>query len=322
MRKYLLIIITIIIVTSFVQVSRADWIWTPESGKWVNPKYAVKDSPQEQFDYAMAYYIAKDYKKSLNEFEKLVKNYPLSRFAPDAQFYAGLSHENLKNYYEAFKAYSTLLEKYPKYEKIKEAVEREYEIGEMFLSGKKRKIMGLEILPAMDKAIEIFQDVVKNSPFGERADMALYRLGECYKKLERFEEAKEAFQRIADDYPASKLVADARFQIALCSKTASLKAPYTQEITEDAIEEFKEFVREHPDSAVVKDAKESIDSLKNREAESLFKIALFYEKQAKYPSAMIYYRDIIDKYPDSEWSAKSLAHLNIIEKKESRKGRK
>ncbi|MBM3254518.1 MAG: hypothetical protein FJZ16_09715, partial [Candidatus Omnitrophica bacterium] len=82
--------ILIIIIFSFPNRGLAYWIWTPESGKWVNPKYAVKDSPEEQFEYAMAYYIAKDYKKSLSEFEKLVRYYPLSRFAPEAQLYIGL----------------------------------------------------------------------------------------------------------------------------------------------------------------------------------------------------------------------------------------
>ena len=26
----------------------AFWMWTPETNKWINPKYAVKDTPQEQ----------------------------------------------------------------------------------------------------------------------------------------------------------------------------------------------------------------------------------------------------------------------------------
>ncbi len=320
MKKYIFIfIITAIINTAFLDRTLAYWIWTPETGKWVNPKYAVKDSPQEQFEYAMAYHNVKDYRKALAEFEKLVKAYPLSRFAPEAQFYAGLSHENLENYYEAFRAYRNLLEKYPKYDKIKEVVGREFKIGEMFLSGKKRKVMGIELLPAMDKAIEIFEDVVKNSPYGEYGDIALFRLGECYRKLGRYQEAKESFQNIINDYPNSKLIPDARFQVALCSQTASLKPSYTQEITKDAIEEFKEFIREHPDSKSAIEAKTSIDILKEKEAESMFKTALFYEKQAKYTSAEIYYRDVIEKYPDSKWSAKSLEHLSMLEKKKSKK---
>ncbi|MBM3254061.1 MAG: outer membrane protein assembly factor BamD, partial [Candidatus Omnitrophica bacterium] len=207
------------------------------------------------------------------------------------------------------------------YEKVREVVGREFKIGEMFLSGKRRKLMGIEILPAMDKAIEIFQDVVKNSPYGEFGDLALFRLGECYRKLERYQEAKESFQRVIDDYPNSKLISDARFQIALCSQTASLKPPYTQEITKDAIEEFKEFMKEHPDSDSAKEAKESINKLREKEAESLFKIALFYEKQAQYNSAEIYYKDVMNKYPDSKWAAKALEHLNMIEKKKSRRRR-
>ncbi|MFH0838952.1 MAG: outer membrane protein assembly factor BamD [Candidatus Omnitrophota bacterium] len=322
MRKIFLVSFIVGMVAYILAVpSGAYWIWTPESGKWVNPKYAVKDTPEEQFNYATAFYIAKDYKRSLAEFEKLVRHYPLSRFAPEAQFYVGLSHENLNNFYQAFNAYKLLLEKYPKFEKIKEAVEREFTIGEMFLAGKKRKLMGIELLPAVDKAIEVFQDVVKNSPYGEYGDRALFRLGECYKKIGSYQEAKESFQQIIDDYPNSSLIADARFQIAACSERASLKPSYTQEITKDAIEEFREFVKEHPDTAAAQEAQASIQKLQEKEIENLFSTALFYEKQGKFTSAEIYYRDIIEKYPNSQWSAKSLERLNIIEKRKSKRKR-
>ncbi len=316
MKKLIILLILLYIIPVFaVQSCYAYWIWTPETGKWVNPKYAVKDSPREQLDYAMAYYDKKDYKKSLVEFEKLVKHYPLSKLAPKAQFYVGLSQESMGNYYKAFEAYKVLLEKYPKYEDISQAVEREYKIGEMFMEGKKRKILGLEILPATDKAIEIFKDVVKNSPYGKYGDVALFKLGECYKRLKRFQEAKEAFQMIIDDYPNSPLITQANFQIALCSQIASLEPSYTQEITEDAIEEFEDFIKKHPDSYAKEEAKTAIDKLREKEAKSLYDIGLFYEKQAKYSAAEIYYNDIINKYPDSPWSAKSLERLSIIKKR-------
>ena len=37
------------------------WIWTPKTGKWVNPKNLPKDSPKAQFDYAKGFYDEKKY---------------------------------------------------------------------------------------------------------------------------------------------------------------------------------------------------------------------------------------------------------------------
>ena len=43
----------------------AFWVWTPDSGKWENPKYATKDTPEEQLQYAMDFYEVKNYKMAL-----------------------------------------------------------------------------------------------------------------------------------------------------------------------------------------------------------------------------------------------------------------
>src|SRR3989338_2412608 len=76
------------------------WIWTPESGKWENPKYAAKDTPEDQIAYAKKSYEEKNLKDALREFKKLLKYYPLSKEAPTAQYYAGRIMEDLDHSYE------------------------------------------------------------------------------------------------------------------------------------------------------------------------------------------------------------------------------
>ena len=75
------------------------WIWTPESGKWENPKYAAKDTPEDQMAYAKKIYDGKNSKDALKEFKKLLKYYPLSKEAPTAQYYVGRIMEDLDNFY-------------------------------------------------------------------------------------------------------------------------------------------------------------------------------------------------------------------------------
>jgi len=33
----------------------AFWVWTPETNKWVNPKYSVKGTPQEQLEVGLVF---------------------------------------------------------------------------------------------------------------------------------------------------------------------------------------------------------------------------------------------------------------------------
>ncbi|HLD82825.1 MAG TPA: tetratricopeptide repeat protein, partial [Candidatus Omnitrophota bacterium] len=82
--------------------------------------------------------------------------------------------------------------------------------------------------------------------------------------------------------------------------------------SQEAKEKFEAFVREHPDASLSKEAEENIAKLKDKELESGFNIARFYEKQKKYQSAKLYYEDIISKSPNSIWSARALERLRIM----------
>ena len=53
----------VLVLSLFLAASsvHAFWIWTPESGKWINPKYDAKPSPQEQLNYADGFFAARRY---------------------------------------------------------------------------------------------------------------------------------------------------------------------------------------------------------------------------------------------------------------------
>ena len=102
-RRVFLLVLALIFLTS--QRAYAFWIWTPKSGKWVNPKSIVKPNPKEQFDFAKGFYDEKKYKEAEREFKKLLKSYPKSYEASESQYYLGRIQEDLDNPYEAYLAY-------------------------------------------------------------------------------------------------------------------------------------------------------------------------------------------------------------------------
>ena len=292
----------------------AFWVWTPESGKWENPKYATKDTPEEQLQYAMDFYEVKNYKMALKEFKKLIKHYSLAKEAPSAQYYIGRIMEELDKPYEAFKAYQKVIDLYPYTDFVDEVIEREFKIGNMFLSGKKVRILGPLKMPAKDKAIEIFKAVAETSPYGKYADHAVFKTGQAYKDIADYDSAIMSFKEVIDKYPDSELVDTARYQLAECSKLLSLRPDYDQTPTIVAREEFEDFIEKYPESEMSEDAREIVDKLKNREAENTYKVAQFYESRRMNESAMIYYEDIIRNYPDTQWAKKAQERLDEIKK--------
>lgn len=291
------------------------WVWTPESGKWENPKYAAKDMPEEQLEYALGFYEKGNLKSSFKEFKKLVKHFPLSKEASTAQYYIGRILQDMDRQYEAFKAYQKVIDLYPYTELVDDVVEREFKIGELFFTGRKIRVLGPLKVPAMDKAIEIFKTVTDNAPYGKYADKAMFNTGVAYRHITDYDNAILTFKELIDKYPDSVVIDKARYQLAECSKLLSLKPDYDQTPTVVARKEFEDFVVKHPDSAISSNAKEVIDKLKSKEAENAYKTAQFYEARHKPESAVIYYKDIIQKYADTEWAPKAQERINEIEKK-------
>lgn len=310
MRKITFLLAALVLLTA--TPAYAVWIWTPQTKKWINPKYAVKDTPQEQLAFAESFYEQKDYDRVIKEAKKLIKYFPNSKEAAQAQFYVGLGHENLGYLYEAHQAYQKVVDEYPHAKNFDEVVERQYNIGERLLAGERIKYFGVKLFPSFEKAAEIFEKVSANAPYGRYGAQAQYKAGEAYIKAGLYPEATGAFLKVVETYPGTEWGAKANYELASTSLKASLKPAYDQESTDKAIGQFEEFVNKYPESQSKGPAEEALKNLKERRAEAEFSTAEFYEKQKKLESAEIYYRSIMNDYPDTSWAQKARGKVNEI----------
>ena len=291
------------------------WVWTPQTKKWINPKYAPKDTPKEQLLYAMDFFEAKDYKKSLGEFMKIIKYYKRSEAASEAQYYIGRCYEEMDYPYQAFEAYQKVIDDYPFTQRIEEIVNRQFEIGNRLYEGEKTKFFGLRFKAIPEQIIDVYKKVVANAPYSQNASIAQFRIGELYKKISFYQEARDAFQKILDDYPDSPVAMEAKFQLALTASVASSGSGYDQSLAKQAQQEFDEFKRAHPDSELVQKAEKEKKEIIEKRAEHYLQNAAFYERIGKYQSAAIYYNKILNEFPDVSSAPKALERLNVIQKR-------
>ncbi len=294
----------------------AFWMWTPESGKWTNPKYAVKDTPKAQLAVAVDLYKSKDYKKANEELGKLLKTYPRAREAADAQFYLALICEEQGQWKAAFKNYQEVIDKYPFSERGAEVVKRQYELANVLLEGKDKRNKFVDAISGGEyDVIEILRAVIKNAPYGQLAAPSQYKIGLYLLEKQLYQEARDEFEKTRNDYPDSQWAQAAKFQIALADAKRSSRAQYNQKVTSSALKEFEDFVKKFPDADLSKDAKGHISALREKEAENIFLIAGFYQKQQKTDSAKTYYTTIVNDYSDTKWAKEAIKALRILEEK-------
>ncbi|MDD5291676.1 MAG: outer membrane protein assembly factor BamD [Candidatus Omnitrophica bacterium] len=310
MRK--LILLTLVIFFCGVNTGHCFWMWSPKTQQFTNPKWSVKGTSKEQLEFAKSILDSEDYKNALVEFRRLLRYYPESLEAPEAQFYIGECLDKLEDTYNAYLAYQKVIDKYAFTDKIDAVLEREFKIAEK-LSDAKIKFLGMDV-PQYYHAIRIYKKIIENSPYGKLASLSQYRIAIILKNAGDFTEARKEFNKVISTYPDSEWAEAAKFQVAKTASLSSLQPDYDQEASNEARAKYEEFVKTHPQAELSQEAEKEIDTLTDRQAEKDFKVAEFYEKQKAYKSAKIYYEGIISGYPGSPWAKNAKEKISELMK--------
>ncbi len=319
--KKIIIITSLLAVYYLLLVSKisAYWEWTPETDKWINPKYYVGETSSEQWTIATNTYNAGDYESALREFQKLLEYFPTSEEAPEAQFMLGDCQEKLGLPYEACQSYQQTIDKFPSTNRLKEIVERQKKIADYFYDKQsgdisiKEKAKGLFTISNWEKAANIYQMAIKNYPYYEKADQMQFRIANCYMRLEKYEIARIEFEKFSSQYSNSALIEESEYLKSMCWLNESMKFPNSEQFFENAIKNFEEFINKYPQSEFSEDAKKQLKKLNDRKSERIYEIARFYEKNKEPNSAKIYYLQIIENFPDSIWAEQAKSHLKNLE---------
>jgi outer membrane protein assembly factor BamD len=142
-------------------------------------------------------------------------------------------------------------------------------------------------------------------------DTTRYYMGMAYLKTKNPIEAQVEFERLIQDYPHSPFAIEAKFRKALAVFKESNPPDRDQSKTRDAIYLLTSFIETHPNSPFADSAKVYLDSAQEKLAQKTFKNARFYEKVDEPEAAYLYYKSLLDEYPQSKYVPQAL--LNMAE---------
>lgn len=286
--------------------------WTYErvgkEGKWTRKR------AKEQLSVAEKAFEEGDFSLAKKAAAYTVKHWPLSDYAPEALYLEGRCLEEQGKYEKAFNHYKELLEKYPKFEKYDEVLQRQYNIANEFLDGRWFKLWGyVPIFPSMDKTAEMYESLIEAGPFSEVAPDAQMKIGEAREKKKNFKEAVKAHEKAANRYhDRPKVAAEAMFGAGLAYHKQAKTAEYDQGAAGKAIDAFTDFVALYPDHEKVKEAQDLIDSLRTEQARGAHRTARYYEKRKKWRSALIYYNDVLIKDANSSYAIEAREKIESL----------
>ena len=300
MRKLLVIPLVIVALLFSSSECPAPFIYTPGEGwSYETPGQAgswQRDTAKEQIDVAQAAYDEGNYRVAVKAAGRVIRQWPFSDFAPEAQYLTGLSHEGNKRDEKAFKAYQSLITRYPKYDKYDEVLKRQYEIANKFLNGQRFRLWGLiPLYRSMDKTTEMYRDLIKNGPYSEVAPHAQLNIGTAREKKKDYAAAVVAYETAADKYSDQEgIAADALFRAGEALLKEAKDAEYDQSVASRAIEVFNDFEALHPSDDRLDQADDYVRDLRVEQARGNLQIARYYDKKRVDRGALTYYNEVVD----------------------------
>jgi outer membrane protein assembly factor BamD len=304
--------------------SPAPLIYTPGEGWTYEPVCGggnwQRTRAKDQLIVAQDALDKKDYSTALRAAHRTVKVWPLSDYAPQAQFIVGQCYEAKGQDERAFKEYQKVLDKYPKFVDCDKVLTRQYEIANRFLAGQWFRLWTyIPFFPSMEKTSDMYGKIVKSAPFSTIAPQAQMKIGTAREKQQNFPEAAKAYETAADRYhDRMPVAADAMFNAGLAYQKQAETAEYDQSTAGQAIATFTDFMTLYPDDARVPQAQKIIESLKTEQARGNFTIGQYYEKNRKLASAKIYYNEVVNLLiaaPNSQYASQARERIEALNKR-------
>src|SRR5271155_1194994 len=182
--------------------------WSDESGSDVSAS-----SSRDQLELAHKLEAQGQRDAALKAYKGLLRRWPLSFFAPEAQYRVGKILEDEGDFYTAFQAFQKMVTKYPSSTYFEEALGEQYRIANLYLAGEPQRIWKIPVGPSMDRTIEMYGRIIKNAPYGTWAPQCQFNIGLAREHQRRFTDAVDSYQKVIDNYPTSPVAADAQYQI-------------------------------------------------------------------------------------------------------------
>lgn len=298
----------------FIYTPGEGWTYEPVGGEGKWKQARAKD----QLEVAQAAFDKKAYGVALKAARRVTAVWPLSDYAPQAQYIVGRCYEARGLDQKAFKAYQRVVERYPKIPNYDEILERQFGIANRFLEGEWFRVFTyIPLFRSMPRTAQMFERIVSNGPFSEVAPKAQLSIGTAREKERTlgfhtpdYAGAARAYETAADRYHDRPAVAaEALFREGLAHQKQARTSEYDQTSAGNAIARFTDFITLYPDDPRVPQAEKLITELRREQARGNYSVARYYEKRHKWEGARVYYNEVVLQDPESPYAARAREHL-------------
>jgi outer membrane protein assembly factor BamD len=138
---------------------------------------------------------------------------------------------------------------------------------------------------------------------------ARYYLAECYFQTGDRVQAAADFRKVADEFPATEYAPLALLRAGDANLRLWRRPELDPTYGETALAIYQELAGRYPETDAAARARLHVRRLENQFAEKTYRNGMFYQKRKAYDSAIIYFKDVIANFPNSQFAPAALLRL-------------
>ncbi len=261
--------------------------------------HVARDTPAEQFAYAKELAENNDFKKACKMCDALVREWPASPEAPQAQLmYAMLLAKSLEDYDEAFEQLDYLLDFYPRACAYAELVEYQYKLANLMVREKKT-FLGMSFTSTRILR-QHYEMIVRRAPGAKYVPEAMLKIADLREQDQQYEEAVLVYAALMSRFPSSPEARVAAYLQAKARMWLVRRLAYNLPRCKDTASYLQLTLKRLPDHPQAEEMKTWLDELKTYMAEDAYVRAKFYDsRQRTSHAAAASYERFLEEYPDS-----------------------
>jgi outer membrane protein assembly factor BamD (BamD/ComL family) len=278
----------------------------------------AQPTPPEQLAYADALHAQGKIKAAGRQYRNLVRAWPGSIEAPVAQRRYAVAFRERGKLRDAFDAYQDLIDQYPGRFPHHEVLQEQFDIAVETMNRRRARFLFIPGFYAPERALEMFQDLLRNGPRWEKAPEVAYTIGFIQEHVGDWELAIVSYMDAMLRFPESSYAERAAYGRARCLVELSDGRPYDMETAEEAWYAMSLFNSTYPDSEHGEEARAAWKRMRNRLAQDQFQVARYYDQIARQPrAALVAYQTLMRRYgagssEESSWTEEARARIESL----------
>ncbi len=293
----------------------AAWWWPfGDDDDWKTmPRAQQDEAAVPLMNRAELAYSQGDRSEALSAYKKVHKNFPGSRYAPEALYQTGLIQMERRKWRKAFEAFQSLIQLYPDFPQFDAVIAHQFTCATSLAEGINTHYLFFIPFRNFERAVQYYEQLIGNAPYSDYAPLALMNVANIHRYKNEPVEAIDALDRLINSYPQSLLAPDAYLNLADTYASLVDGPLYDQGATREAISYYQDFLILYPESPLVRRGEDELKKVQEIYAESKYVLGHYYYQYRDYfPGAKVFLNETITTAPNSLAADKARALLAKI----------